>query len=172
MKKVILIKISIVYYTKSGNTEKIAKAIHSELEKDGAILKSVNDVDISDLMNSDIVIFGSPVHLKSIPVKMLSIIKKLPKPITWKLAWFYTYGVPDPSYYIAIEKRIQKFVDENGISLLGIFKCLGEHRETDLLEKFSKEAAEKARLESKGHPNDLDITEAKKFAKEILNNYK
>jgi len=173
---VVLIKIVIIYHSKTGNTEKIAKAIHSELEREGAILKKVDEVTVSELTDADMVVFGSPVHFKSIPIKLLSVIKKVPDRIQWKVAWFYTFSIPDPDFHAGYEKRIQKFIDEYKLELLGIFKCLGEFKEEQLVNKVltlrlsskQQDLGERTLTESKGHPDDSEIEQAKRFALEIL----
>lgn len=68
-------KVLIVYYSRSGNTKKMAELIKSGVEKEkvGVILKDVKDAKVGDLLESDAIIMGSPVYYGSMaaPLKRL-----------------------------------------------------------------------------------------------------
>jgi len=68
-------KALVAYYSRSGNTEKMAKAIAAGLkeEKIETDLKEVDTVSVGELVNYDILIFGSPTYYGSIAYQ----IKKL-----------------------------------------------------------------------------------------------
>lgn len=55
-------KITIIYYSRTGNTEIMAKAVKEGAEKSGAeaTLKKAEKAGASDVLNCDAVIFGSP----------------------------------------------------------------------------------------------------------------
>ncbi len=57
-------QILIVYYSRSGNTEKLAKAVAEGVREGGGApsLKSVDDADIHELPDYDGIIAGSPVY--------------------------------------------------------------------------------------------------------------
>ncbi len=57
-------QILIVYYSRSGSTEKLAKAVAEGVREGGGTptLKSVDDVDIHELPDYDGIIAGSPVY--------------------------------------------------------------------------------------------------------------
>jgi NAD(P)H dehydrogenase (quinone) len=59
-----MVKILIAYFSKGGNTEKLAKAVAEGAKKAGSevVLKKVTDVTNSDLVNADGIIVGSPVY--------------------------------------------------------------------------------------------------------------
>ena len=160
-------KILVTFYSQSGNTEKIANAIYSELKDEDATIQSTKDVDVSTLSSNDLIFIGSPVHAGGFPKPIKEFLKTLPENASTKIASFYTYGVPIPSFYDKFGKKVGKQVMKRGLNLVGEFCCLGEHRALNLLEKVSPEAAEKAKVESKGHPDEKDIEAAKQFAKEI-----
>ena len=67
-------KVLVTYFSKSGNTEKLAKAIYDGVErkaqKDILPLKEVQSVDEYDL-----IFCGFPVHSSSIPVPVEKFIK-------------------------------------------------------------------------------------------------
>jgi NAD(P)H dehydrogenase (quinone) len=61
-------KVLILYYSRSGNTKKMAKAI-AEAMKSGAINVTVEDVeksDISSLPNYDGIVLGSPTYFSNV----------------------------------------------------------------------------------------------------------
>lgn len=57
----------VCYYSRSGNTEKMAKKITEVLEKDGleVDLKKVENTVIDDLLNYDCLVIGSPTYYGS-----------------------------------------------------------------------------------------------------------
>jgi NAD(P)H dehydrogenase (quinone) len=68
-------KVLIVYYSRSGNTKKMAELIKSGVEKEeiSVTLKDVKDTQVKDLLGADTIIMGSPVYYGS----MASPLKKL-----------------------------------------------------------------------------------------------
>ncbi len=57
-------KMSVIYHSETGNTERVAKLIAKGAEKEGASIKcmSIDDVDESFISNSEIVLFGTPTY--------------------------------------------------------------------------------------------------------------
>lgn len=70
-----MVKILIVYYSKTGNTEKMAKLIREGVLSEGVDveLKKVGDTTINDLLSSDGIIMGSPTYYGT----MVAELKKL-----------------------------------------------------------------------------------------------
>jgi NAD(P)H dehydrogenase (quinone) len=70
-----MVKVLIIYYTRSGNTEKLAKLIEEGIKSEGveSVLKKVQEVDPKDLLEYDGIIIGSPVYYGT----MAAEIKKL-----------------------------------------------------------------------------------------------
>ncbi len=68
-------KVLIIYYSRSGNTKKMAELIKNGVEKEGTevVLKDVKDTKVDDLLNADAIVMGSPVYYGS----MASPLKKL-----------------------------------------------------------------------------------------------
>lgn len=68
-------KVLILYYSRTGNTENMAKVIADELKIKGqdVSLKKVKDADSDDLKNADGIIIGSPTYYGTMAaqVKML-----------------------------------------------------------------------------------------------------
>ncbi len=59
-----MVKILVAYYSKSGNTEKMADFVAEGAKKNGAevIQKKVEDIDVEQLMEFDALIIGSPTY--------------------------------------------------------------------------------------------------------------
>ena len=68
-------KVGIIYYSKSGNTEKMAKEVYEGVKSEGveAELKRVEDTQPEDLLKWDGIIVGSPCYygLPASPIKEL-----------------------------------------------------------------------------------------------------
>ena len=68
-------KILIIYYSRSGNTKKMAELIKSGIEKEKAevLIKDVKDAQVKDLLAADTIIMGSPVYYGTMaaPLKKL-----------------------------------------------------------------------------------------------------
>jgi len=65
----------VIYYSRSGNTKKMAQAIGEGFNKEGikAAVKSVAEVNVDELLKADAIIIGSPTYYGS----MAAEIKKL-----------------------------------------------------------------------------------------------
>jgi len=57
-------KVLITYYSRSGNTKKMAERIAETVKKEGieAVLKKVEDVKVSELAGYDGIVMGSPTY--------------------------------------------------------------------------------------------------------------
>jgi len=57
-------RVMIVYETRSGNTEKIRKAVEEGLKEKGAevVSKKIKDANVDDFSNFDAVVLGSPTY--------------------------------------------------------------------------------------------------------------
>ena len=71
-------KVLIVYDSRSGNTEKMAKAVEQGAREAGASVRllTVNEARLSDLEWADGVIFGSPTYFGAMSARMKGFIDK------------------------------------------------------------------------------------------------
>ncbi|MBU3912085.1 MAG: NAD(P)H-dependent oxidoreductase [Candidatus Omnitrophica bacterium] len=69
-------KAIVVYYSQSGNTEKMAQAISAALEKEGveAVLKKAEDTVADELLGYDAIIMGSPTYYGSMAWQLKKVI--------------------------------------------------------------------------------------------------
>lgn len=138
-------EIGIVYFSKTGNTEKLARAIGQEMK-----LKPVK-VENCRKPNFDFVFIGSGTYgMKPAP----EIIEFLDKVQAKYAAVFETHAGMGCSDWM--EKKLQS----RGITVIGRFCCSGEF---PVWGSF---------ILNKGKPNEQDLFDAKHFAKLMKNKLK
>jgi flavodoxin len=72
--------ILVVYFSKFGNTQKIAQTVAEELEAAGVVrIVSSDRLAASDLDDVDLVVMGSPTHRMNLPEAVRPVFEKLPK---------------------------------------------------------------------------------------------
>ena len=70
----------VVYFSKFGNTSKIAKVIAEILESEGSVrVISTDQLTASDLNKADLVVMGSPTHRMNLPEAVRPVLEALPK---------------------------------------------------------------------------------------------
>ncbi len=139
--EMIQLKIAIRYYTKSGNTKKIAEAIS---EASGAEALSIEE-PIKDEV--DILFLGSSVYGAEVDEKVKKFISSLDSKKVKKVVNFSTAAIL-PSTYNQVSKLLSKQnipIEKSEFHCRGKFKFL--HKE---------------------HPNREDLEKAKKFAENII----
>ena len=73
---------TVVYFSKFGNTQKVAEAIASVLEASGTVrVISTNQLSASELDESDLIIMGSPTHRMNLPEVVRPVLESLPRRI-------------------------------------------------------------------------------------------
>ena len=158
-------KILITYFTKSGNTEKVARAIYEVIGGTKEILpiKEVKNPD-----EYDIIFCGFPVHSHSVPLPVQNFIKSIPS--SKKLAFFVTHGSlrGGELAVTAIEHAISL---ASKLKLLGTFGCRGKV-DPKIIETLLKQPEHRAWAETAksaaSHPDESDLEDARHFAKKIL----
>jgi flavodoxin len=72
-------KAMVIYYSKFGNTQKVAEVVASALRSQGsARLVPAEELDCEDMGEQDLVVVGSPTHKMNLPDPMRSLLKALP----------------------------------------------------------------------------------------------
>lgn len=71
-------RILIIYYSKTGNTERMAKFVEEGAKTQGleVILKKHNQTSIEDMLNADGIIIGSPTYFGSMAAEIKDILDK------------------------------------------------------------------------------------------------
>jgi len=69
-------KILIIYHSKTGNTEAMAKAVEAGVKKEGVevIIKKVEKASVDDLLEADGIIIGSPTYFAAAAAEIKSFV--------------------------------------------------------------------------------------------------
>jgi flavodoxin len=159
-------KTLVTYYSESGNTEKVAKAIYEGLEATENEIAKISEEKSFD--DDDVIFVGFPVHGSSVPPKVEKCIKCIPE--GKMLAFFGTHGSlrGGPLAISAFHYAITLAPKAN---IIGTFGCRGEVK-ASLLEGLMNKAEYRFwALEAQsatGHPDDADLEDAKQFAEQML----
>ncbi|MEN6321269.1 MAG: flavodoxin family protein [Syntrophaceae bacterium] len=158
-------KALVTYYSETGNTEALARAIYDAIH----IEKEIKPVkDVQSTKGYDIIFCGFPCHAHSVPGKAISLIKGLPE--GQKIAFFSTHGslrggqLPKQAFEHAIGLASKA-------KILGHFGCQGKV-DRKLIDALSTKPEHRAwvdeALSADGHPDQHDLADGKKFAAEML----
>ena len=72
----------VVYFSKFGNTQMLAKAIAVRFTSNGNVrTMSSDDLTVEDLKEADLVVMGSPTHNMNLPKTIKPVFENLPKRI-------------------------------------------------------------------------------------------
>ncbi|MFW9773876.1 MAG: flavodoxin family protein [Candidatus Thorarchaeota archaeon] len=172
-------KILFAYYSTTGNTEKVAKAMCEGINGYEVDLLDIKNSDPKSLGLYDIAFLGSGIFAYNVSRKLTAFVKKIPE-LPPKLAYFYTHGTPQQNPYPDCFITVDQIKEKNNCECIGSFDCCGENlaekaeeQRQALWSTMSSEEREKAKEDFlnlvKGHPNTQDLENAKKFAASIIN---
>jgi len=181
-------RILITYFSQTGNTEKIAEAIHEVTSKDHeSHLKRLKKVKKEELDDYDLIFIGSACHDTDLAKPALRLLRKIPNSPNYAIAGFFTHSTYLPEGEEKIKKlseewsgncskTFENLEKEKNVNFKGYYRCQG--MATPGIERFIhnsiiKDDEEWAVFseELKKHPDKKDIENAKKFAKDILNTF-
>ncbi len=159
-------KVLIAYYSDTGNTEKVAKAIYDSIEHSEKEISL--STDVSDVSDYDLIFCGFPVQSMGLPKKMESFVTGLPE--GKKVAYFATHGSlrGGPLAITAFHHAIS--LGKN-LKVMGTFGCRGtvKHGIIDALMKQAEHRGWALEAQSAaGHPDEADLEDAKIFAAAIM----
>lgn len=165
-------KYLVTYYSKTGNTRKVAEAIFETLPGD----KQIMPVDMVENLNGfDLVFVGFPVMQFGPPPVIKNLVKKVGEGV--RTALFITHAIPlqsdDPLQQAMLQRELEKCRSGFTKSEVGLFHCQGElAQETadELIAMNIPMLAEFARLRKQtiGHPDPGELDQARAFAKNII----
>jgi flavodoxin len=170
----------IIYWSKTGNTEKVALAIQEGLEEAGAkvVLKKVEDAGDVDFYAYDLVCIGFPSYRWSPPGPMDKFLNTkfkmyhnqgrvksaAPKVPDKNAVIFCTYSGPHTGIREATPAvlYVGQFFEHLGFTVLGEWYVVGEFH-------GSEEASTKGRLgDIRGRPNKEDLHKVKQDAIQLV----
>lgn len=154
-------KVLVTYFSRTGNTRKIAEAIHDALIGRPDILPMDQ---VGDLAPYGLVFIGFPVQSHSLPYKVEEFLKTVPP--GKKIALFSTHGSL-PGMKMSREALEYATVLVSKAKLLGTFSCRGKVS-MQALEVLSKSPEHEAWTEmaatANTHPDEHDVADARAFA--------
>jgi flavodoxin len=178
------LKVLIAYYSETGNTEKIARAIYEAVSNEHeAHLKKIKDVTADTLDNYDLVFLGSACHSTDLAIPIKRILDALPKSPKFKLVGFFTHSCSSPEDSArtrALFNRwagkctvsFEKVSKEKQIDFKGYYNCQGAP--SPPIQEFIKNEVfvsadkwEEYMEEARKHPSTEDVQKAKEFAQEV-----
>jgi len=129
-------KILIGYYSETGNTKKIAEAIHEITSQNHtSVLKSIKEIDLEELKELDLIFLGSAIHGADVTKPVKKLLQNLPKSPGFKLAGFVTHStyLPDTEDKKSLydrwaghaPKTFEREAKNKEIEYLGYFSCMG-----------------------------------------------
>lgn len=173
-------KAAVIYWSKTGNTEKVALAMREGLERSGneVVLKKVEDAGEIDFFDYDLICVGFPSYQWHPPERMDAFLKRkfseyrqkgsvktnAPRIPGKKALIFCTYSGPHTGIDEAIPagKYAGQFFDHLGFTVLDEWYVIGEFH-------GSEERSTKGRLGNiKGRPNEEDLKKIRQDAANLL----
>ena len=165
-------KTQVLYKSRTGNTEKLAKAIFEAIpgkNKDIAAFQGQTDYDMGDLY-----FIGFWTDRGSASMDVLDYLGSLQGK---RIALFGTCGMgQSPEYYKKIEENIRVFIEDDN-EYMGAYICQGK-MPMAVREKYMnmKNAQNKKQVEAMIqnfdmamlHPGEQDLQGARKFVKEVF----
>lgn len=149
-------KILIIYNSvHKGNTEKIARTMAESIEAD---ILSYNEVDKYNILDYDLVGFGSGIYYGKPGKDFVEFIESLPIVKNKRAFVFTTSGKGDSSY----SEKLADKVSENGFKIVGKFSCKALDAWGPLKLIGGK---------NKGRPNSDDLKSAQNFVSELVGKY-
>ena len=169
-------KVLVTYFSQSGNTEKIAKAIWEQASQaNEADCKKLKDITPEGVAGYDVIFIGSPLHSGSLAAPVKECLGVLKASSGQKMAGFITHMAPAyPDQDMgAFTEPIKAACKEKGIEYVGCFDCQGflaetMHAPVQKMLKMSDEQWTDMVKQMTGRPNEEDVEKAKAFAREVL----
>lgn len=148
----------VIYSSKSGNTERIAKEIASELHCLCEKIDENFNLTIKDLDNFDLVFLGTGNYGAKPNAKLLDYLKQMNLNNSRTFALFLTWcgrGTSDKAVY----HKVKAAVEAKGQKLLeNYYSCLSEGHSLMARVTFPN---------ARGHPTAEDLSNARKWAKDL-----
>lgn len=146
----------IVYYSQSGNTKKIARAIHTGMTQEAGQCQivSVKEADPKDLSRYDLIGLGSPVWMGGLTPNMRIFVERIPEQEGNHIFSFNTHGVMPELYFPSVVRKLRA----KGFTVIGMGDWYGSaHFQTAPTPYFTD-----------GHPDEIDLREAEEFGREMV----
>jgi flavodoxin I len=177
-------KILVVFYSETGNTEKVARALYEIASRDYEVdLRKVSEVGPDTFKSYNLVFIGSACHDADLAAPVKKTLEALPDSPKFKLAGFFTHATY-PSEGSQTRQTLfkewagkcvesfQHISEEKQINFQGYFNCQGAPIPPilDFIKRniISPDEWEEYEKEVMKHPTSEDLQSAKEFAREII----
>ena len=159
-------KALVTYFSQTGNTEKVARAIYDGIETAEKDFAPV--ADVRDAGSYDVVFCGFPVQAHSVPPVVEGFLKGLPDGT--KVALFATHGSLRGGE-LAVQAFYHAITISRGLKILGTFGCRGKVRQSvvdAMMKKLENMAWASEAQSAAGHPDRADLEDAAGFARTMI----
>lgn len=169
-------RVLVTYFSQSGNTETIAKAICEEAAKvSEADLKKLEELNPDMVAEYDCIFMGSPLHSGSLAAPVKECLNVFKPTSGQKMAGFITHmapAYPDQDME-AFAEPMKAACREKGIEYKGCFDCQGflaEAMHEPVQKKLNMDDEQWAGMVKAmtGRPNKDDVENAKAFVKSLF----
>ena len=147
----------VVYYSATGSTKKIAKAIHRGMK--GALevcdIASIKKINPAEMEKYDLIAVGAPIWYFRAPANIMLFIQNMPR-LENKLSFaFCSHGSAPAGFMRAIVRALQR----KGLTVIGWNDWYGSVSQVIYMPKpyFTD-----------GHPDEIDLGEAEQFGREMV----
>ena len=169
-------KILVTYFSQTGNTEKVARAIQEEAAQGNEVeLKKLEEVSPGDVVNYDFIFLGSPLHAANLAAPVKEFLGNVQTGSDQKMAGFITHSAPAyPEQAMdSFTEPIKTACKEKGFEYKGCFDCQGFlteaiHEMVKKSQNLTDEQWAESVKQMTGHPDEEDLKNARAFAKEVL----
>jgi len=146
----------IIYYSQTGNTRKIARAIHKGTSQlaDQCDLVHIREANSRELAKYDLVGLGSPVWMGGFPPNVRLFVESIPDQGGRHIFSFCTHGVMPELYFPGVTRKLKA----RGFTVIGWNDWYGSvHFQVAPKPYFTD-----------GHPDEIDLAEAEAFGREMV----
>jgi flavodoxin/NAD-dependent dihydropyrimidine dehydrogenase PreA subunit len=145
----------VVYYSQTGNTKKVARAIHRGLssEVERCDLKTVKEADPREVDQYDLIGLGSPVWCGAETPNIRRFVENIPRQPGRHIFSFNTHGLMPEQYFPTVVRRLKG----RGFTVIGLRDWFGDARFQMAPSPYF----------THGHPDAVDLREAEEFGREM-----
>lgn len=169
-------KILILYFSQTGNTERIARAMRDGLSKEHDVtMKSISEAPGPRPADFDVLFIGSPCHAGTLSGPVKAFLAELPYGSPFHAAGFITHASPayNRADYETCMTYFSSIFPKKHVTYHGCYECQGNL--TPQLHEFLKKSRnipddewERMVASMKDHPDTSDEERAKQFACEVV----
>ena len=148
-------KVLIIYFSQSGNTEKIAKKIQNGIVKSGydCDLEKIKEVNLKSFIDYDLIGIGTPTFFFREPINVKLFISRIDDLNGKHCFIFATHGSVIGNIFYYMDEQLRK----KGLQIIGTFDSYGD----------SSMKVYPQPMHTAGHPDEIEIREAEEFGETI-----